>query len=801
MAQPNLFANKPAQAGRPGAKSGGNSAATRQMPSNGNGGAGGKKPPRKTTGGGGGKGGGKKTSVGKIIFFNILKAFLVLGCLAAMALAIVAIPLAQWITEETQSDNLNLLNLDTLKISQTSKIMYRDENGDILEYQTILGADTNTIWVGLQDMPIDMQNAAIAAEDREFRTHHGFSFWRSAYAALNQVFHFQRTFGASTLHQQLVKNITQEKETQGLEGIQRKILEIYRAWSLDKNYSKDTVMEAYLNTIPLSGTLAGVYTGAQQYFNKVPADLTIAECATIVGITNAPGRYDPYLNPEACMDRRNYVLRWMMTDGYITQAQFDEESSKPLGMFEGERQQQVSGTSINNYFVDTLYESVKQGLVDNGIAADLNEAHRLYYNGGLRIIATIDPKVQTAMEEVYEKGYGNQADGFIFPELTSPKVDSNGNPVEGDEVDYTQSAMVITDYNGALKGVVGGIGEKTANLTLNRAVDSVRQVGSTMKPIAAYPLGIDSGLITYSTILEDSFSQFRGKASYDAETGLPRYDWPTNFGNKVTNQPMLVTTALANSTNTIAVRVGERVGIDNMFEFLTGTLGVTSLVGEGDPSDRGYSALVLGGMTHGISPYELAGAYQMLGNEGVYTPVHCYEEVQDANGNVLFKFKGSSAQAIQPGTAYIMRQLLAGVLTSGGTANGMKPAGVNEAVAKTGTTGNADKETDRWFAGLTPDYVSIVWWGYDQNQTIKWSASARTNPPPMVWKAVMETLYADKAEQKSFPAAPEDLVVTAFCTETGYAATGNCPSQQRGYYLPERVPEPCYIHDAEAPAE
>lgn len=762
------------------------------------------RPPARKSGGSGGSGGGKKgrpkkASTGKIIFMNILKACLVFACLGVIAVSIITIPLAQWVVTETQSDNLNLLNLDTLKLSQTSKIMYRDKNGEIQEYQTISGADTNTVWVPLNEMPDGLKYAAIATEDREFETHHGFSVFRTIYAGLNTVFHFKsNTFGASTIDQQLIKNITGEKETRGLEGLQRKILEIYRAWTMEKNYSKDTIMEAYLNTIPLSGTLAGVYTGAQQYFNKVPADLTLAECATIIGITNAPGRYDPYKNPEACKNRRDYVLYSMLGEGYITQEQYDAESAKPLGMYEGEREQQVAGNIINDYFADTLYETIKKELVANGFASSMEEAHYMYYNGGLRIIATVDPEVQQAMEAVYEKGYGNQADGYIFPELTSPKMktDEHGNLVEVEgEVDYTQSAMVVLDYNGALKGVVGGIGEKDKSLTQNRAVNSVRQVGSTMKPIAAYPLAIDSGLITYSSVLEDSPSQFRGNPVYDSETGLPRYDWPSNFGNKVSGQPMLITSALAQSTNTIAVRVGERVTIDNMYDFLTNTLGVTSLVGEGAVNDRGYSSLVLGGMTNGMSPYELAGAYQMLGNNGVYTPVHCYEEVQDATGNVLFRFKGASVQAIQPETAYIMRQLLAGVLAPGGTANGMKPAGVNEAVAKTGTTGNTNKETDRWFAGLTPDYVSVVWWGYDFNQTIKWSASARTNPPPMVWKTVMETLYADKTEQNSFPEKPESVVVTQFCAESGDAATANCPDQRTGYYLAERVPDACYLHD------
>lgn len=796
--------NKPVSKGNPSNPKPNMNAASSSNGGNG----GGKKPPaQKATSTGGGNGGGgkkgkkpKKKSVAKMIFINIVKAVFVLGCLAVMAGAIAAVPLMQWIVTETQMDDINLLDLNSKKISQTSFIYYRNDAGELVELQQVYGADTNRVWVGLENIPKSLQYAAIATEDRDFMTHHGFSPIRTARAAFNQIFKTGPVYGASTIDQQLVKNLTGEDETEGTDGIKRKLLEIYRAWTLEKNYSKDTIMEAYLNTIPLSGTLVGVQTGAQQYFNKEPKDLTIAESAMIIGITNAPGRYNPYVNPDNCLKRRNDVIYFMHRDGYITDAEYEEAVNSPLGLYEGEREDTTSSQNyvMNSYFVDTLYEEVRKGLVKNGIAANMEEAHYLYYNGGLRIVATIDPEIQTAMEEMYEKGYGNQADGYIFPELTAPKVklvDGQWVEVEG-EVEYTQSAMVVLDYDGALKGVVGGIGEKEGDLVLNRAVDSVRQVGSTMKVLAAYPLGIDSGVITYSSMLQDSPSQFRsGTAKYDPTTGLPLYDWPTNYGNSVSNSMMSVQTAVAKSTNTIAVRVGERVGIDNMYDFLTSTLNITSLEGEGATNDRGYSSLVLGGMTHGISPYQMAGAAEMLGNDGVFTPPHSYEEVLDANGNVLFRFNSASTQAIQPGSSYIMRQLMSGVLSTGGTAAGMKPNNVNEAVAKTGTTGVSGSETDRWFLGMTPDYVSVVWWGYDNNQNISWNAGARTNPPAMAWKTLMETIYEGKTEQNSFPQPTDDLVTEMYCAETGYIATPNCPDQRKGYYLPDYLPDTCYLHD------
>lgn len=794
--------------------SGGKSMATPQKgATSGNGG--GKKPPaKKRSGGNGGDDGSnnrgkkqkpvKKQSVVKIVFFNIVKAVFVLGCLGIMVAAIAAIPLMQWVISETKADDLNLLDLDSKKISQTSVILYVNSEGQEEELQPIYGAKANRIWVGIDQIPQFMQDAAIATEDKSFLTHHGFSVLRTTKAAFSKVFKGS-SFGGSTIDQQLVKNLTGEKETDGRKGIERKILEIYRAWSLEKSYSKDTIMEAYLNTIPLSGTLVGVSTGAQQYFNKDVQYLTAAECATIVGITNAPGRYDPYKNPDACLTRRNNVLYFMYQDGYLTEEQFNEETAKPLGLYEGDTTEEQTTTSkVNSYFVDTLYYEVRDGLIANGIVQTEEEAYNKYYNGGLRIIATVDPEVQGAIEEIYEKGYGNQADGYIFPELTAPKIKYDEETdkmveVEG-EVDYTQSAMVVLDYNGAIKGIVGGIGEKTEDLIQNRATDSPRQVGSTMKVLAAYPLGIDSGVITYSSMLEDSPSQFKGTAKYN-ESGLPVYDWPSNYGNSLTNAPMAMTTAVAKSTNTVAVRVGERVGIDNMYDFLTSTVGVTSLTDEGTVNDKGYSSLVLGGMTHGISPYEMAGAAQMLGNDGVYTPVHAYTEVRDSNNNVLFTSNKATTQAIQPGSAFIMRKLMATVLETGGTAAGMKPTGVNEAVAKTGTAGVAGSETDRWFLGLTPEYISVVWWGYDYNQNIAWSAAAKTNPPAMAWKTVMEKLYADKTDQASFPSASDDIVEEMYCTETGYIATEFCPSQKKGYYLKDNVPDTCYLHDGTTATE
>ncbi|MDL2253752.1 penicillin-binding protein [Ruminococcaceae bacterium OttesenSCG-928-I18] len=766
------------------------------------------------------------TVIGAMVL-NVLKSVLVLFCIGLMVFSILAVQVVQYVVSETQNDD-NILDLENIKLNQTSYIMALDhenpnarEENDWVEYQELIGPE-NRIWVPLNDIPDDLINAVVATEDRLFYEHHGVSFERTAYALANELFQFEdRSFGASTIDQQLVKNLTGDDDVTDEEGdmtvgYKRKMREIFRAWGLNNRYSKDMIMEAYLNTMSLSERIAGVQAGALEYFGKDVKDLTLTECATIAGVTRAPTYYSPFQNPGNSLQRRNSVLLFMYEEGYIDKATFDKAIDEPLGVTRRTtKEDSEDSRTIFNYFSDAVFEDVVADFMEQqGMSRE--QAIEQIYTGGYRIYATVDQNVQLALEDIYLDGYAE--DGFFldpsrFPgyaarlTITEQETDEEGNVLSETQV-MPQSAAVVINYDGELVGVVGGIGEKTESLSLNRAigtvdeegnvVGTVRQVGSTMKPIAAYALGIDYGIITYSKGVRDAGVLSRDPSRPNAK------DWPKNFSNRYRNSNIPIASAIAESTNTVAAQVGLWVGRETMFEFLTETLQVSSLV---QPHDVDLGPLVMGSMTYGMSLYELAGAYQMFGgNEtyGVYNSLHSYLRVEDSRGNIVMEPEMTTVQAINPQSGYVMNRLLSNVLHGsslpGGaspTARGMGPEGEMDSVAKTGTTSD---DKDRLFVGLTPYYVTAVWWGYDEEHDFngRWSPSASTNVPPNVWKSLMETVQED-LPVREFPAQPDGIEQLSACTISGERARAGCPTMQ-GYFCDFAIPDYCGGHRSADPA-
>ncbi len=778
---------KPASGASP---SSGHDGATRVQPSakKPSSGGGGKPPQNKKS-----QRKGKKTA--KYVLLNLLKGFFVLCCVGVMLLSMLAVSISKYVVETTADDDLKL-NLYNLKLPQNSYILAWDEDkNDWVEYQKFTGQSSNSIWVPLEGISPYLKDAVIATEDKDFEKHNGFSWYRTIMAAVNEVFHFQTQFGASTLDQQLVKNLTGDKDN----DYRRKIREIFRAIGLNNQYPKDMILEAYLNTLPLSGTIVGVQAAATEYFYKDVADLTLSEAALIAGITKSPGTYNPFTNPDNALKRRNVVLGQMLKYDKITQAQYDEAVAQPLGLYDGPRQEDEyrPEEGVTSYFTDAVFEEVVRDLVAKGIADSREGAIKMLYTGGLRIEATVDLKLQAKMEEVYALGYG---EGGLFPESVTAEVevrDADGNVTT--QTVHPQSTMAVMNYDGELVGVVGGMGEKTASLSLNRATQSPRPVGSTMKPIATYALGIDYGLIDYSRLIPDLGVQPRDPSNpkVDPETGAVINDWPRNYSGDPTGNLVPVSDAIAQSLNTVPVRIATWLGKETLYEFLRDTLEISTL---SDPEDIDYSPLVLGGMHKGITAYELAAAYTIFGGEdtyGVFNSAHCYRRVLDASGNVIMEPDITTVQAISPEAGFVMNRLLSNVLrANGGTARGMA-LDYMDSVAKTGTTTD---DFDRWFVGLTPYYVSAVWWGYDTNIQIKWSPKASTNPPPVVWKNIMEEVQADKPEI-SFPDMPQGVSKETFCRDSGQLAGPNCTNTQTGYYISSDLPEICQLHaDGAEPA-
>ena len=776
-------------------------------------------------------------------------------CLCIMAASVGGVLLSMYIVQVT-ADDAETLDLDNQKNRQTS-IVY-DINGN--EYAS-LSRNENRIWRELSAMPENLQNAVIAIEDKNFRTEPGINLKGTIGAALN-AFTGNRIWGtnrgASTLEQQLIKNLTGDNEQDNM----RKVREIFRALGLDNKYSKETILEAYLNTIPLTGIIHGMEAGSIEYFGKHVEDLTLAECATLASITKNPTKYNPATNPEELIKRRNHVLYEMYTQGYITEAEFNAAKAETVTLTEKtSTTENATRSSSNSWFTDALYTQLL-----NQLQEDLNytadEAKELIFSGGLRIYSTVDPKVQEGVEKtmyneddlipalwheepVCLRDYpadSSSWDEVQYDDATGLPITKDGYAVYGQEAipvyadeegttlkmgtstdpDYpndttvylcvyekvrTQAAMAIVDYSGNILGIGGGIGEKKYDLGFNRAT-SPHQTGSTMKPIGAYALALDYKLINYSSQILDSpyysaedkkvlKDQYIGVMSPFSEAAQSRSDvwraWPTNYGG-VGGQgnPMLVYDALQQSYNTVAVWVGDMVGVDYLYNFVHDTLECSYINAE---NDMDLGPLVLGSQSSGLTVVQLAGAYTMF-NTGTFTTPHYYTEITDYQGNMILDNNKyiNTTQAISADTAYIMNRMMWNVLHSRkGTAYGKAPDGEMDSVAKTGTTSNYKDYT---FAGLTPYYVTAIWWGCDRPTEMDTLGKAGKNASPIqyAWKALMEDLQAD-LPVKEF-AKGENVVEKHFDTSSGAIISSG---GSVGYYTEDNLPDNSYTVSEDDP--
>ncbi|MEG0770194.1 MAG: transglycosylase domain-containing protein [Ruthenibacterium sp.] len=711
-----------------------------------------------------------------------LCACLLLLCSGAVA---VYLPIA------TRNDFL-WLDLAQLPHREATVLYAQSGEGTWQEYAR-LTATQQKQWVDLENIPADLQHAFVAIEDQNFYQHHGVSLTRTAYAVLNEVKHaLTGTYfggengikqGASTIDQQLIKNLTYDNDAGGFEGYLRKIREIYRAYKMDADYEKDAILEAYLNVISFTGNTAGVQAESLKLFGKTVDALSLEQCASIASITKNPYRYDPVRNEEKHLTRRNYILYEMWQQKYITQEQYNTACAQPVGLAAGDFS--MPEPPITSYFTDQLIEDVSDGLsAEYGLSRA--ETTNLLYNGGLRIYTTVDANLQGVMEQNMK----NSAKYFPQPAIdaTVPVRDGDGNPVKDENgkivttkgKETPQAAMVSVGYDGGLKAVVGGLGEKEISRGFNRGTDAVRQVGSTMKPIGAYALALDKNRITWSTPLMDA----PVRKIEDEATGEKR-EWPANFTKTYSNDTMLVADALAQSINTIAVRVGERAGIRSIYNFTRTKLDITSFTS----ADRAAGPMVLGSSTYGVTPYELAGAYMMFGNGGTHTTLHSFTDVQTGTGRSVLQPEITTQQVIDSDTAYVMNRLLKGVMQGEGTGAGYSVQGNMESIGKTGTTSD---NRDYWFVGLTPYYVTATWYGYDSGAAL--NTSMGTHAPTTAWRAVMQQTQRDMPEAQ-FP-TDATVMMADYCTESGGLATAGCPRTRTGYYRAGTQPGTCILHAA-----
>lgn len=647
-----------------------------------------------------------------------------------------------------------VFNLDDEASSQnqTSFIYGYDDNNEPVEI-TRLHGEENRIWLDIDDMTPYLSKAFIATEDERFEKHHGVDWIRTIGVMVKPTNSGQ---GGSTITQQLIKNLTDENDVTFV----RKFNEILSALNLEKHYSKDQIMEAYLNTIYLSHGCYGVKTAAETYFGKDVKDLNIAECATLAGITQFPTKYDPLLNPENNKKKQEYILGKMKSNNFITEEEYEEAKNYKLVFTNSPDYQgsQVSdngndsddSSSINSYYTDYVIDEVIEDLQNAGYSA--KKARSLIYGGGLKIYSAVDFTVQNAIEDVYEN-YRKMPDETV------------------------QGACVIMDYKGRVLGMVGGTGKKEANRTLNRAWQSTRQPGSTIKPLSVYGPALEKSL------QDDDVDIYWSTPTKDAPLmNIDGKPWPTNEGGTYSNRTVTVQYGLANSLNTISARTLDKIGTTYSYDFFKNKFHISTLT----PQDCDLAPMATGALTYGVTVLEMTAAYQAFGNGGYYYEPYGYYKIEDSKGNVIIEKTPDKDKevALSENTSWVMNRLLNTVMTQG-TGRYYALDGI-ECIGKTGTT---TESYDRWFMGGTPEYIGGIWYGYDENKEVVYSLSY--NPAGTLWNSVMKRIYEKKSNPVKEFTLSDGVVRREYSSNGGlYSGSGNW-----GWFDVNNLPRQTDYHD------
>ena len=630
-------------------------------------------------------------------------------------------------------------SIDGFTLDQTSVIYYEDpKTGQDVVLRKLYGG-ANRTWVKYEDIPKNLIHACIAIEDKRFEDHQGVD-WVTTLKACVKMFLGRGEAGGSTITQQLVKNITGRDEV----TVRRKLVEIFSALELEKKYTKKQIMELYLNVIALGENCEGVESASQVYFGKSVSELDLAECAALIGITNNPSIYDPYINADKNKERQVIILDQMLEQKYITQEQHDAAVAEELVLHNASGE--ASGDEdYYSYFEDQVINDVVQDLSEK-TGYDQTIVRKMLMTGGYKIYSTLNPDVQAAVEEVYQN-----LDNI-------PKTASS---------QQLQSGIVIIDNKtGDVVAVAGGVGEKQGSLILNRATQSYLSPGSTIKPVSVYAPALELGLITPATVMDDTPYSFT-----DAR------HWPKN-SDSIYRGLMNINEAVGLSINTIPVKLVAQMTPEYSFEFAKEKMGLSTLVSSyvnaaGDTfSDVDLAPLAMGGLTRGVTVKAMAQAYATFANEGVYREARTYTKVVDSDGKVVLDNTQQSHVAMKDMTAWYITYMLENTVESGtGTAAQI----ANMTVA--GKTGTTTSDFDRWFAGYTPYYTGVVWCGYDDPEEVVLTDSS-TNPAIVLWQKVMEQVH-DGLPNKEFN-KPTNVVECTVCRDSGLLMTDACREDPRG---------------------
>ncbi len=639
----------------------------------------------------------------------------------------------------------------------TTYYSYTDTGEAIEVWKSLNGPKKE--WVSLYEINDFLIDGFISAEDRNFYKHNGVNFGRTILALINYIFKGNKRFGASTITQQVIKNISGDNDV----SARRKFKEILRALRLEKEYSKDDILELYLNIVPMSDNMYGVSIASLRYFGKEPHNLSLAEAATIVGITNSPVRYNPYLNPEECKAKRNRVLYAMLKNQKITESEYEDAINSELAVSDNFS----SYIRPSSWFIETAREDIISDLAD--LYGITHQAASLLINGA-DVYLTVNMRVQNILEHYFEN-----------TDNLSPSVE-NG----------LHYSMVVTDHqSGNLIGIIGNSGVKSGEKLYNYATNPITPA-SSLKPLSLYAPLLDSGRVIWSTTFEDGPIEYIGDEGNAYPKNSPdRYDGLIDLN-----------TALMQSKNTVAVKLYRMQDKNDIFKTLKDDFGISTVTSSYLRSDGrvltdlAEAPLALGQLTHGISLRKLTECYNVFPNEGVLSIGKSYFKVVASDGRILLKNLPKSKRVFDKGTAQIMNQMLMNVV-SDGTAKQIKLKNYVDTAGKTGTS-SGDK--DRVFVGYTPYYTAGIWCGYANGST-----SVGVNNPGhlQIWDNVMQKIHNETVfrgytdDIQGFNT--DELVWESYCQKSGCLITENCVYSdddiKNGYFSKKYLPsEYCKYH-------
>ncbi len=672
---------------------------------------------------------------------NILLTILVIGVITG---AVVAFAFVLYIKNYVDP---NYTGLDNLKFdSALSTTMYyvNSDGEEVLMEEDTLSSSENRLWAKYSEIPQNLIDAYIAIEDKRFYEHNGVDTTRTASAIVNFFVPTNANAGGgSTITQQLIKNASGDNSV----TIQRKVQEIFRALNVEEKYTKNEILEMYLNTIYLSHNSYGVRVAAETYFGKELSELTLAECASIASIGKWPTHYDPLSNPKNNLTRRNLVLKSMLEQGKITQEEFDEAYDAPITLAKGDKETNVN--SIHSYYIDAVMDDVTADLMEK-YGYDKVTASQVLFSGGLQIVTCLDPNIQACAEKVF-------TDSSYWPQTTGMQA---------------QSAITVMDpKTGNLLAIVGGLGEKRENRGLNRATKAYRQCGSSIKPVSIYALALESGYISGISPLIDIPPVF--------DTATQTY-WPRNSNGRYTGF-VSPDYAVQVSLNTIVVDLCEKMGVEtvyNNFKDYGYTSLVDSMTGANGTilSDINTSPLALGGLTVGVSVREHTQAYATLANNGMTSKARTYSVVRDNTGKVILNNEEEHRVKYKESTTAVLTDILTHVVSGPfGTAVSTVNFGQKYGVQCAGKTGTTNDKRDVYFAGYTPDFVACCWYGYDLNNVI----TASGNPAAKLWNSVFDEIYKYYKENnieytQKFEESPTVEKNVEYCMVSGKIPTDAC---------------------------